>query len=139
MKRLLVLICFLWGSFAVAQEKYMLSVNVSGIEKPGHKLYYAVYDKASGFLEAEAAIRKGTQSVGATKAVLKFSLPKGSYAVVLFYDVNDNGKLDKTLFPPIPKEPYGFSNNPKIMGKPKFEKCALAHAKDQQIEVVLND
>lgn len=139
MRKLLLVLSLIWGAAGFAQEKHTLLVNVSGIEKPGHKLYYAVYDKAQGFLDAKAAVKKGVQSVNGSKVLLEFLLSKGTYAVVLFYDTNDNGKLDKAFFPPIPKEPYGFSNNPKIMGKPKFDKCAVVLTKDQSIGVLLND
>jgi uncharacterized protein (DUF2141 family) len=48
------------------------------------------------------------------------NLPRGDYAVAVFHDENMNGRLDKNIFG-IPKEGYGFSNNPKkSMGPPKF-------------------
>jgi uncharacterized protein (DUF2141 family) len=48
-------------------------------------------------------------------------LKAGKYALRVFHDKNDNGKLD-TSFIGIPKERFGFSNN--VMGKlgpPNFE------------------
>jgi hypothetical protein len=40
--------------------------------------------------------------------------------VAVFHDENMNGQLDKNMFG-IPKEGYGFSNNPKkSIGPPKF-------------------
>lgn len=43
----------------------------------------------------------------------------GTYAVALVHDENTNGKMDLRLF--LPREGFGFSNNPKIrMGPPKF-------------------
>jgi uncharacterized protein (DUF2141 family) len=36
------------------------------------------------------------------------------------HDQNNNLKLD-TNFLGLPKEPYGFSNNPKVVGKPSFD------------------
>ncbi|MBC8110519.1 MAG: DUF2141 domain-containing protein [Verrucomicrobia bacterium] len=47
-------------------------------------------------------------------------IPKGNYAVRLFQDVNNSGKLETGMFG-IPKEPYGFSNNPTLMSQPKFK------------------
>ncbi len=44
----------------------------------------------------------------------------GTYAVALVHDENANGKMDLRLF--LPREGFGFSNNPKIrMGPPKFK------------------
>jgi len=48
-------------------------------------------------------------------------LPQGIYAVNLFHDENNNGKMD-TNFVGMPTEGYGMSNNPKKrMGKPGFD------------------
>ena len=50
----------------------------------------------------------------------------GEYAVVVFHDVNGNGKLD-TGFMRRPKEPIGFSNGvvPRF-GPPRFKDCAFS-------------
>lgn len=46
-------------------------------------------------------------------------LAPGTYAVALIHDENANGKLDTALL--IPREGFGFSNNPAIaFGPPKF-------------------
>lgn len=58
------------------------------------------------------------------------NLKAGKYALRVFHDKNDNGKLD-TTFIGIPKERFGFSNN--VMGKfgpPSFE--------DQLFELTAN-
>ena len=52
------------------------------------------------------------------------NLPAGQYAISLFQDLNQNQILDKRSFLPIPKEPFGFSNNPPLkFGPPKFSDC----------------
>ena len=53
------------------------------------------------------------------------NIPKGKYAISLFHDKNDDGHLNTGWFG-IPKEKYGFSNNPPSrFGVPDFEKCLL--------------
>ena len=43
----------------------------------------------------------------------------GNYALTLFHDQNDNGRLDTTLG--IPREGFGFSRNPAVrFGAPRF-------------------
>ena len=67
-------------------------------------------------------------------------LADGNYAIKLFHDVNANGKLD-TNWVGIPREPYGFSNNPRIrFGPPSFAdaKFQLTEAKATEHKVVLN-
>ena len=52
-------------------------------------------------------------------------LAPGKYAISIIHDENNNDKLD-TNFIGIPKEGFGFSNNPRIMfGPPSFEKASF--------------
>ena len=53
-----------------------------------------------------------------------FGDPPGTYAVKLHIDENENGELD-TNFLGIPKEQFGFSNNAKALGIPKFEAASF--------------
>jgi uncharacterized protein (DUF2141 family) len=57
---------------------------------------------------------------------LKFKdLPSGTYALALIHDENGNGKLDTTFG--IPREGFGFSNNPAIhFGPPSFKSAGVA-------------
>jgi uncharacterized protein (DUF2141 family) len=58
-------------------------------------------------------------------ANLKFSdLPSGNYALALIHDENGNGKLDTMMG--IPREGFGFSNNPAIrFGPPSFKSATV--------------
>lgn len=65
-----------------------------------------------------AAIKR---SMTAHQAV-RFSLdvPPGAWALSVVHDENGNGRLDTRLG--IPREGFGFSNNPRIwFGPPSFE------------------
>lgn len=62
--------------------------------------------------------------IGRTRVILK-DIPYGKYAIKSYHDVNLNNKLDKGLFG-IPREPFGFSNNPEIRRKmPSYEESAF--------------
>ena len=76
------------------------------------------------------------QTMGELHATLR--LPFGKYAITIFHDVNDNEELD-TNFIGIPKEPYGFSNNPKSsFGPPGFDDAVFEFEKDgYEIEIIL--
>jgi uncharacterized protein (DUF2141 family) len=65
-------------------------------------------------------------------------VPAGSYAVVVFHDENDNGKIDRSVLG-IPREDYGFSNNPKLLlRKPTFDEARFAvDAQDATIAIRL--
>ncbi len=73
-----------------------------------------------------------------TAQVVFARLPQGVYAVSLFHDENLNGKLDSG-FMRIPKEGYGFSNNPsKRFGLPKYEETTFVLSQPQSaIEIKL--
>jgi uncharacterized protein (DUF2141 family) len=63
--------------------------------------------------------------------VVFVKLPQGVYAVSLFHDENRNGKLDSGVMR-IPKEGYGFSNNPaKRFGPPKYEETTFVLSQPQ--------
>lgn len=74
----------------------------------------------SCFLDIESA------SIESDTMLVTFrQVPFGKVAISLFQDQNDNGKLDVNLLK-IPKEPFGFSKNPRLfMGPPSFNKCAF--------------
>ncbi|MCY7352793.1 MAG: DUF2141 domain-containing protein [Cytophagaceae bacterium] len=55
----------------------------------------------------------------------------GEYVVAIFQDLNNNGKLDKSLVG-FPKEPYCFSNNynPRFRA-PRFDDCRFSYSPTQ--------
>jgi uncharacterized protein (DUF2141 family) len=73
-------------------------------------------DPAARRLTAPAAKASGLRFDG---------MPAGRYAISLFHDENDNGKVDTRLG--IPTEGVGFSNNPHLwFGPPSFASAAFA-------------
>lgn len=67
------------------------------------------------------------KSKKANKEIMTFSIdvPSGTYAISVFQDLDNNGKLKQGIFN-IPKEPIGLGNNfkPK-MSSPTFKDCAV--------------
>jgi uncharacterized protein (DUF2141 family) len=54
------------------------------------------------------------------------NLPPGDYGVAAIHDENSNAKLDRNFFG-IPKEGFGFANNPHVgLGPPAF-RLAVMH------------
>ena len=116
-----------------------LEVEVRGVKvKTGH-IHSALFANAADFAADLAVRAKITQEGGVSTGIftreeemprppvetvsmavnakivqLRFTdIPPGVYALALYQDVNDDGKLD-TRMDGKPLEPWGLSNNPKL-------------------------
>ncbi len=110
-------------------QETTLTVSVTGLRSTKGQVIYSVFSGSEGFPDkGEKAIVSGQSAISPEKTAL-FTVPKlapGVYAVTLFHDENSNGKLDAKPFG-IPKEGFGFSNDPKIrMGPPRFKDASFA-------------
>ena len=110
------------------------------------------FDNRSGFIhiaiynEEEKFPKKNGKLVGFKEETSKIitnnyeinNLEEDTYAVAIFHDENGNGKFDS--FFGIPKEKYGFSNNPlTFLSAPKFEQSCFTLGKNEKrvIEIEL--
>lgn len=136
MKEIIWVFAFLSISALSAQNT--LTITVSGIDSEKGKLQICLYDTETSYMKTGQAVACQWVEVGSTKEDHAFdSLPSGKYAVIVIHDLNDNGSLDTNLFR-IPKEPYGFSNNPSTtFGPPDFEGASFHVVKDTAIVVKL--
>lgn len=104
-----------------------LVVTVEGLRSDSGRILAALYRGEEGFPgdDAKAAVR---DDFAIEKGAASFSFDKlapGEYAVSLFHDENDNGKMDTGFFG-IPKEGFGFSNDPKVkFSAPKFAEASF--------------
>jgi uncharacterized protein (DUF2141 family) len=86
-----------------------------------------IYGDEATFLKTgnEVDICKNDVPLRNRQTTVVCELPSGTYAAGMFHDENDNGKLDTNLIG-IPKEGYGFPNNPKItMSLPDFSEVSF--------------
>lgn len=101
-------------------QKNTLQVEITGFEKQeSSKIFVSVF-KEKDFLEK--SIETKSLTVSGDKVAVSFNLPPGEYAVSTYHDLNNNRELDRRFYGK-PKEPYGFSNNVRPLGKPSFDKC----------------
>jgi uncharacterized protein (DUF2141 family) len=118
-----------------------LTIQVENISEPKGKIMVAIYNQAAGFREAEKAFKRLLQdATGTAINITVGSLPAGEYAIAVFHDANSNQLLDTGTFG-IPKESYGFSNNPKIkVTPPHFDSCKFSHNdQNKTVKIVLNN
>ena len=120
-----------------------LEVEIHGVTEGGI-LHLAIYNSKEVF-ESDRGDKPGSQpgiESGVTKKIGKgtyrdsFEIPPGTYAIGLYIDENENEKLD-TNFLGIPKEQYGFSNNAKAFGIPKFEAASFALDTYKKVQIDL--
>ena len=89
------------------------------------------YEQPDGFIKDTgrvlgAAIRVDT---GIRRTTLT-GLKPGKYAIILFHDENQDGRLDKNIFG-VPTEGFGFSNNVLgFLSPPDFEDALLTVGDD---------
>ncbi len=61
----------------------------------------------------------------------------GTYALALYQDVNDDGKLDTDLNG-VPLEPWGMSNNPQVSGRGPTWSEALFEVPPEGIKLIID-
>src|SRR5215204_1391891 len=103
--------------------------------KKGGDISAAVFNK-SNFLKTGKHLLSNTQEVTLSKIVFEFNnLQIGEYAFVAYQDI-DRNKTMKTNFIGYPKEPWGISNNPRILfGPPSFEESKIKVVANQTTTV----
>ena len=119
-----------------AADSGRLIVELTGMKSDKGQLVYAMWSGSEGWLESNT-IREGSAPIVDGVSELRFDgLPYGEYAISVYQDRNENGKLDTGLFG-IPKEPFGFSNDPKLgFGPPKYKDSAfMLEAPEYSIQI----
>lgn len=101
-----------------------LRVTATNLQSDEGSFIVWVYDNPDSWLSDRWRTQKILRIAGnrADDAIsVELTLPPGEYALSVFQDLNDDGKLERN-FIGLPKEPAGLSNNlrPKF-GPPKFE------------------
>ncbi len=97
-----------------------LELKVTNIESGTGEILISLYSNEEAFRSEPLKTHRQAAQTGDI-AVLLNDLPVGDYAVMLFHDINSNGKLDTNLIG-IPKEPWGGSlNGTRVFGAPKWQ------------------
>ena len=126
-----------WLSWRWCSQKYpspeLLEETSETKNKPG-RILIAVFNDPKEFPDKRAFLNKIIPvTIEASGYEVKLDLPEGNYALSVFLDENHNNVLDKN-FLGIPKERFGFSNNPPIStGAPGFYECEVEVKNEKQI------
>lgn len=103
-----------------------ITISVEKIKPSVGSLFIGLYKESNNFAEIENVYRSTILDVkNKSRLISTFNIQKGTYAISIFHDENNNGKLDTNFFG-VPKEGFGFSNNPKVnFSKPTFKECSF--------------
>ena len=122
-------------------EQREAEILIRNIKNTKGNLVISLYDDAAAFPKVGKALLTETVTVRDTMPhLIKVKVPKeGYYAVAMFQDEDDNGKIKQDKVG-IPEEPYAFSNNihPKVAA-PTFTLCKfyIGAADSKPIEIRL--
>ncbi len=114
-----------------------LNVEIKNIKSKKGKIRIEVFDEKEDFLKNGKVIPVRISKTGSISVDLD-DLTFGKYAISIYHDLNNNGKLDTNFFG-IPEEPYGFSNNirPRFRA-PRYDESEFAFSREgQSIEIKL--
>jgi len=90
-------------------------------------------DKDKSFRHGPTPIAPGQRQA----TVIWEHLPAGDYGVAVIHDENQNARLDRN-FIGIPKEGFGFANNPHVaLSAPPFE-AAIVHVRCPSTETAIH-
>lgn len=131
---LLLVVLFYTNSSICAQT---LTVEINKVKSNKGKILLSFYNAEKGFpYESTSCIKIFTiQPVVGKVKLTTNDLSKGIYAIALFHDADENGKLSTNLIG-IPKEGYAFSNNASnFFGVPNFKDASFKLTGDTTIVI----
>ena len=103
-------------------------LTLDGVKSATGKLRASLYQLPETFRKEDKALKVINVPAVEGKTQVTFKdLPPGRYAIMAYHDEDANERL-KLRFGMFPLEGYGLSNNPKVMGPPKFADSAFEHA-----------
>ncbi len=138
MRRLFFLISMVFVSgFVLSQNTVNLTVSISNIELNKGSVFVGLYGNESDFKLKSGAVDSVSfiPDKTITNVILK-NISIGNYALAVFQDMNNNGKLDVREFK-IPTEPVGISNYSLSKSKlpPTFKKAQFRLNEDTLIQI----
>lgn len=103
-----------------------LEVEIERVGAQIGRLTVFVYDSAQAWDGSGEALRmQRVYPDGSDRLLVRFDgLAPGRYGVVVLHDKDGNRRFDVGPLG-IPRDDYGFSNNPVVFSRPRFERIAF--------------
>lgn len=116
------------------ENKHSLRLVLEGAEHSKGSYYVALYRKTDSFPSEKKAYKQKIQAAANAEIVFE-NLPENTYAIAVYHDANNNGKMDKNLFG-VPTEKYGFSNNARgTFSAPAFSEAAFKLGQNKVLKI----
>lgn len=88
-----------------------INIEITNILNKNGDMKIGLYNKAEDFSKIDKFYKEVIIKISSKTIKYKFTnIPNGTYAIAIFHDENQNGKIDKNILG-MPQEGYGFSNN----------------------------
>ena len=113
-----------------------ISVQLENSPASG-RVALALFSSANTFGDLRDPARLEAYILDGRDRYVLTDVPAGEYALMVYYDENDNLEIDKN-FIGIPTEPLGFSNNYRPKGPPSYTRAAFSLAQDEQREFTVD-
>lgn len=124
---ILLLTCLLFNSLPSFAAK--LSIRLDNPPESGI-VEFQLYDSANAFGALSNPIKTVRYNVNGREPYIIDDLSRGEYALLVYYDENDNKRIDKN-FIGIPVERIGFSNRYTPRAPPSFSRAAFVINEDE--------
>lgn len=117
----LLVVLLAWPAFAVE-----LTVDIERVGAQTGRLTVFLYDSEDAWNgKRDALMMQRAYPDGSDRLQVRFDgLKAGRYGVMVLHDKDGNRRFDVGPLG-IPKDDYGFSNNPVVFAKPGFERIAF--------------
>lgn len=137
-----LLVSFILLSFGLrTDETFSLTIKADNLRNSNGIVQFALYNK-DGSIPDENFKRYykllKAKIINNSSTATFHDLPVGKYAVNVFHDENNNGKIDTGFI--LPVEGIGFSNYQTLglSNRPSFSKASLIFDEDTTIKIRMN-
>lgn len=114
-------------ALSITASSFSFTLKFENIRNDKGSIKYLVFKSDEGYPDdIKLSAKSGTIATKeAEQGIVLNDLEAGSYSFSVIHDENNNDRLD-TNFLGIPKEGFGFSNNPLVLfGPPSFDKTKV--------------
>jgi uncharacterized protein (DUF2141 family) len=115
-----------YAQSANAKNTCTLIVHVDGFRNQKGDVGVSLFTSPDGWPEKnDKAFLHGPHPFSGFQTTVTLEVPPGRYGIAVIHDENSNHKLDRN-FIGIPKEGFGFANNPKVfLTAPDFKAASI--------------